>query len=46
MFDSIKMVLWKFDQVHFVQNDYDLEEEKKNKARDLKRIKKIQEPAA
>ena len=29
-----------------LQNDYDLEEEKKIKARDLKRIKRIQEPAA
>jgi addiction module HigA family antidote len=29
-----------------LQNDYDLEEEKKIKGRDLKRIKKIQEPAA
>ena len=29
-----------------LQNDYDLEEEKKIKGSDLKRIKKIQEPAA
>ena len=29
-----------------LQNDYDLEEEKKIKARDFKRIKRIQEPAA
>jgi len=29
-----------------LQNDYDLEEEKKTKSRDFKRIKKIQEPAA
>jgi addiction module HigA family antidote len=29
-----------------LQNDYDLEEEKKIKSRDLKRIKRIQEPAA
>jgi len=29
-----------------LQNDFDLEEEKKIKARDLKRIKRIQEPAA
>jgi len=29
-----------------LQNDFDLEEEKKLKARDLKRIKRIQEPAA
>jgi addiction module HigA family antidote len=29
-----------------LQNDYDLEEEKKINARDLKRIKRIQEPAA
>ena len=28
-----------------LQNDYDLEEQKKIKARDLKRIKRIQEPA-
>ena len=29
-----------------LQNDFDLEEQKKIKARDLKRIKRIQEPAA
>ena len=29
-----------------LQNDYDLEEEKKIKASDFKRIKRIQEPAA
>ena len=29
-----------------LQNDYDLEEEKKTKAKDLKRIKRVQEPAA
>jgi len=29
-----------------LQNDYDLEEEKKDKARDFKRIKRIKEPAA
>ncbi len=29
-----------------LQNDYDLEEEKKTKAKDLKRIKRIIEPAA
>jgi antitoxin HigA-1 len=29
-----------------LQNDYDLEEEKKTKSRDFKRIKRIQEPAA
>jgi antitoxin HigA-1 len=29
-----------------LQNDYDLEEQKKIKAKDLKRIKRIQEPAA
>jgi addiction module HigA family antidote len=29
-----------------LQNDYDLEEEKKTKARDFKRIKRIQEHAA
>ncbi len=29
-----------------LQNDYDLEEEKKTKANDLKRIKRIQNPAA
>ena len=29
-----------------LQNDFDLEEEKKIKASDLKRIKRIQEPAA
>jgi addiction module HigA family antidote len=29
-----------------LQNDYDLEEEKKIKASDLKRIKRIKEPAA
>jgi len=29
-----------------LQNDHDLEEQKKIKARDLKRIKRIQEPAA
>ncbi len=29
-----------------LQNDYDLEEEKKSKAKDLKRIKRIIEPAA
>jgi antitoxin HigA-1 len=29
-----------------LQNDFDLEEERKIKARDLKRIKRIQEPAA
>jgi addiction module HigA family antidote len=29
-----------------LQNDYDLEEEKKIKARDLKRIKRMREPAA
>jgi addiction module HigA family antidote len=28
-----------------LQNDFDLEEQKKIKARDLKRIKRIQEPA-
>ena len=28
-----------------LQNDYDLEEEKKIKAKDLKRIKRIKEPA-
>ena len=28
-----------------LQNDYDLEEEKKTKSRDFKRIKRIQEPA-
>ena len=28
-----------------LQNDYDLEEQKKIKSRDLKRIKKIKEPA-
>ena len=29
-----------------IQHDFDLEEQKKIKARDLKRIKRIQEPAA
>jgi len=29
-----------------LQNDYDLEEEKKIKAKDFKRIKRIKEPAA
>ena len=29
-----------------LQNDFDLEEQKKIKAKDLKRIKRIQEPAA
>ena len=29
-----------------LQNDYDIEEEKKTKSSDFKRIKKIQEPAA
>ncbi len=29
-----------------LQNDFDLEEQKKIKARDLKRIKRIKEPAA
>ncbi len=29
-----------------LQNDFDLEEEKKIKARDFKKIKRIQEPAA
>ena len=29
-----------------LQNDFDLEEQKKIKGRDLKRIKRIQEPAA
>jgi len=29
-----------------LQNDFDLEEQKRIKARDLKRIKRIQEPAA
>ena len=29
-----------------LQNDYDLEEEKKTKSSDFKRIKRIQEPAA
>ena len=29
-----------------LQNDFDLEEQKKIKAKDLKRIKKLQEPAA
>ncbi len=29
-----------------LQNDFDLEEQRKIKARDLKRIKRIQEPAA
>ena len=29
-----------------LQNDYDLEEEKKTKSRDFKRIKRIQEPAS
>jgi len=29
-----------------LQNDFDLEEQKKIKARDLKKIKRIQEPAA
>jgi antitoxin HigA-1 len=29
-----------------LQNDYDLEEQKKIKAKDLKRIKRIQEPAS
>jgi len=29
-----------------LQNDYDIEEEKKLKSKDLKRIKRIQEPAA
>ena len=29
-----------------LQNDYDLEKEKKTKSRDFKRIKRIQEPAA